>query len=91
VETAANLLGFVGVLLLAWPAFYAARYGALFARLRKIDPLDPRLAETHEQAKKNLQDKQGEWGPVLSWCLRLGVVCAAASYLVLLIKPWFDS
>ncbi len=88
-DTAANLLGLVGVALLAFPAFYAAKYGSLIVQVKNIDPVDVRLKETHERAIKRLADHQGEWRPALSWCLRIGTLFAGASYLIMLMKAIF--
>ncbi|UYN97595.1 MAG: hypothetical protein KIT25_11935 [Enhydrobacter sp.] len=89
-DVAANALGFLGVVLLAFPAFYAARYGVLVAKLAKIAPFDPLLRDKHKEAIEGLRNAQSEWGPGLSWCLRIGTVLAGGSYFLQLVKPIFS-
>lgn len=88
-ETIANLLGLIGVILLAGPAFYAAEYGSLVVRARAIAPVDERLQEEHQKAIVALQNHQGEWRPFLGWCLKARTSFAGASYLILFIKSAF--
>jgi hypothetical protein len=88
-DIALNLIGLLGVLLLAAPAFYAAKYGILVARLKTAGPIDPNNAEAvkiHEDTLKELADHQSEWTPLLSRCLKAGTFCAGVSYLLGFVK-----
>jgi hypothetical protein len=88
-DVAANLAGLIGVLLLAAPAFYAAKYGLLAYRLVEagpIDPDDPAAVEIYESVVKDLTDHQSHWTPALSRCLKAGTFIAGLGYLFGLAK-----
>jgi hypothetical protein len=92
-DIAVNFLGLVGVLLLAGPAFYAAKYGRLAARARASGPIDPKNAELvkiHENALLGLSEHQSSWTPALSRCLIGGTLCAGFSYVLALMKAWHE-
>ncbi len=88
-DIAVNLLGLIGVLLLAAPALYAAKYGMLAARLKTAGPIDPNNAEAkkiHDDTLQAIAEHQSEWTSLLSGCLKGGTLLAGLSYLLGLAK-----
>ena len=90
-DIAANLAGLIGVLLLAAPAFYAAKYGLLAYRATEagpIDPKDPSAVKIHDGVVRELTDHQSRWTPTLSRCLKGGTFFAGLGYLLGLAKAF---
>jgi nicotinamide riboside transporter PnuC len=81
----AQALGLLSVLLLAVPAFYAARYGKLLTNLYAAAGSRQHAPEAFDEAARALTERRDSWTPRKAWCLRLGTMLAALSYLVALI------
>lgn len=77
---AAQLCGLVGVLLLAIPAFHAARYGALLAKLQNASDSRDLAPKAYDEAAAALARQRDSWKPWKSCCLRIGTVLAVLSY-----------
>jgi hypothetical protein len=83
-----NLVGLLGVGLLALPAMYAARFGRLATRLRNLPPLDgtPEAEARHARAGRELEDQRNAWSPGLNFALLAGTALTALSYVVAILK-----
>lgn len=88
-EIASSVLRLIGVLLLAYPAFYAARYGWLAGRLRRSGPIDndnPEAVKVYNGLMAKLATLQSDWTLTLSALLLLGTLCTVASSVLAVVK-----
>lgn len=89
-DIAAQLLGLVGVALLAVPAVYVAQYAALAAKLNKAKKnRGSGWDETVKTALSNLQAKRDGWNKWMTAALLGGIGAAGLSYIVGLIAAIF--
>ncbi len=78
-----NVLGLVGVMLLAVPAWHVNRYALLLARLSpKVEIRSPAFEQRRAELQRKLQAQRDSWVPWKSWCLVGGTVAAGLSYAI---------
>ena len=79
-----QVAGLLSVLLLAFPAGFAARYAYVITKLKKIGPIGEGniVREAHEAALSNLESLRDKWNWFLSACLIGGTALAGISYLL---------
>ena len=83
-DVLANLLGLVGVGLLAVPAFHVNKYALLIARLAK-PKVNIRAEELERKRKETLAELErlrDGWTPKKARCLVVGTLIAGLSYVV---------
>lgn len=84
-EVIAHLMGFAGVVLLAFPAWYVAHYALLSARLTgKRDILGKGVDDIADKTQKELEQLRDAWGIGKFAALVLGTLAAGGSYLMYL-------
>lgn len=83
-EVFADVLGFIGVVLLAVPALHVNKYALLMARLAnaKVRLRDDELAAKRDEVLKALATLRDDWKPWKAQCLLFGTIFAGLSYLV---------
>jgi len=84
IDLCVNLLGFLGLAMLSYPALHAERYARLMLRLRRLGPINnsPEMIAAHAEARKSLTKHQNSWNRAKSFCLLGGTFATAASYLI---------
>jgi len=82
-EISAHVAGLIGVVLLAFPAFYVARYAYLAAKISNSRAkLHPGWENVVEDAAKKLGVHRDSWGWGRFSALVAGTLAAAASYVL---------
>jgi len=79
---AAQLCGLMSVVALAFPAFHAARYVELLARLQAAAAAREVAPAAYDTAANALAERRDAWKPWKSWCLRVGTVLAGLACLL---------
>jgi hypothetical protein len=83
-------LPLLSTMLLFYPAFHVARYGASLHRLSKLAKLDESEQEIAATAQLRLQELRDSWTPLHGTCLILGTGLAALANLIELLMAYMD-
>ncbi|MEJ1967176.1 MAG: hypothetical protein WDN03_00855 [Rhizomicrobium sp.] len=87
-QLAADLVGLLGVLFFAVPAYYANGLAWLSARLANLKVVfaDPGQEARRQKIIADLAAQQDAWTPWKAFFLIAGIVASAASFLVLIAR-----